>query len=96
VSQTGKTTGDMIMDIAMLKAFFGWAAVVNFSIMVLWALLLFGFSQSFFGFFSKLLKGSTELSADTFAHINLQAMALYEIFWYVFSLVPWIVLSFCV
>ena len=78
----------------MLKTFLGWATAINFGILVFWALLLFGFYKKFFGFFSNILKGSTKLTADTFNHINLQGITIYEILWYVFNFVPWVILNF--
>lgn len=73
----------------VLKAFFGWCAVINIGLLVVSALFLVVFKQTAFWVHKKLCR----LNDEDLERAYFQYLAQYKIFTMVFSIVPYFALS---
>ena len=76
------------MTIEMLRHFFGWCAVINYAMLMLWFVLylvahgfLVSLSQNFFG-----------VSADKYDSISLKAMFFFKLAIWLFTISPYLAL----
>jgi hypothetical protein len=72
-----------------LTAFFGYATLVNYGILIIWFSVFWAFHGPLF----RLHRHWFNLSAEAFDGFNYLGMAIYKILIFIFNVVPWIVLS---
>lgn len=76
------------MTIEMARSFLLWCTVINYGLLVLWALLFFIAHDGLFRLWGKWVR----LSTEQFDLLNVAGMTLYKLLIFLFNLVPCIVL----
>jgi len=76
------------MTMETLRHFFGWCAVINYSILILWFLL----SLVARGFLTRLMERFFSVNAETYDRINLSAMFYFKLAVWLFNITPYLVL----
>ncbi len=78
------------MNSELLIGFFGWAAVINYLLLLLWFLFFVAARNTVFTIHSKWFK----LSEDSFDTIHYCGLGLFKLLVFVFFLTPYLVLRF--
>lgn len=78
------------MDMQTLQALCGWSVIVNYGVLLVWALFLLFAPDFVFRLHARFFN----LSRTQFDAIHYSAMAAYKLLILVFNLVPWLVLRF--
>ena len=72
------------MTIETLRSFFLWCTIVNYALLILWAVLATAGRRSWIGFVGRIFPGSRE----HFDLLNYAGIALYKMGIFLFNLVP--------
>ena len=78
------------MNSDLLISFFGWGAVINYLLLLLWFLVIIVARDGLFNFHSKWFK----LSEQSFDTIHYCGLGLFELLVTIFFLVPYLMLRF--
>jgi len=76
------------MNIELARSFFLWCTVINYGVLVLWALLFIFAHDGLLRLWGKLIR----VSAEQFDMLNVAGITLYKLGIFLFNLVPCIAL----
>ncbi len=80
------------MSIETITAVLGWSTLLNYAVLLYWALFFIFAHDWMYRFHGKWFR----ISVEQFDAIHYVSMAFYKLLVFVFNLAPWIVLKFIV
>lgn len=76
------------MDMTTLQSFFGWSALINMAVLMIWWIMILLASDWIYRFHTRWFR----LSRETFDAMHYAGLGLYKVAIYLFFIVPWIAL----
>ena len=76
------------MDLGTLKTFFGWCAVLNYGVMILWASMFFIARDMVVGWHARLF----DIEPERVRAYHFQFIGQFKILVFLFALAPWLTL----
>ena len=80
------------MSIDLLTAFFGWSAIINYTILLIWFLVFTLAHHWIYNMHTMWF----EMSMSKFDYTHYVAMALFKLLIFIFNVTPYIVLKFVI
>ncbi len=76
------------MSIELLKGFFGWCALVNYLVLLIWFLMFCCARDWVYQIHSRWFR----IEQSSFDRIHYCGMGLFKLLWFIFNLVPYLAL----
>lgn len=80
------------MTVEILIAFFGWSAIINYTLLLMWFIMFSSAHKWLFSIHTMWF----EISYEKFDYIHYFSMAIFKLIIFVFNITPYLVLKFVI